>query len=143
MILLLLSILILLLCFIPKYKEGFYSDTNTVTASSSLTSLKKNIENTKKHLIGIKNNKDKFDTTEIISKLQPILKSNKDSLYTKGIVDEVQTIVNELSLLQEDFDSIKKYYNYIDDINKQYDVYIEKIDKIAELLTHIPNETAR
>ena len=138
-LLLIVSLLIILLCFTPK--EGFYSDNNTYTAISSLNQLKKKIETTKKNFIEIKNNTVNFNTSEIVSKLQPILKTNKDSLYTKGVVENVENIIGKLAELQKDFDFINNSFKDIDDINKKFmDVYIEKIEHITELLSHIPDD---
>jgi len=141
LVLLFLGILILFLCFLPKHIEGYYSDVNTSTANESLKKLIVAINETKESFNKIKENREKLTCSEVIAKLQPILKKNKDSLYSSGIIDKVGVIVDELSTLQRDFDQVNDALKMLNDTYIPImDIYIQKIENIKELVTHIPDE---
>jgi uncharacterized phage infection (PIP) family protein YhgE len=137
-LLLCISILILLLCFTPK--EGFYSDNNVVSAISTINQLKTKLENTKADIKKIKESSRKYLTTmDIKSNLEPILRTNKDPLFAKGVVQNVNSISEQLSTLQEDFDNAVEQISTIELLNKPIDNLLEKLNEIAKLLNHIPD----
>ena len=130
-----LSILIMILCFVPK--EGFYSDNNIYSAQSAIGELKTKIEGIKTMLNTIVD--QDFGTMEIIAKLRPILNASKDPLYTKGVITSVQTISDKLSRLQTEAESMKSMLKNAKSFNVVIDNYLKELEDVKDLLNKIPD----
>jgi hypothetical protein len=134
-LLLIVSLLIILLCFTPK--EGFYSDTDTYSALSSIQKLKTKTEKIKTSIESI--SKVDLGTSEIIANLRPILDTNKDTLFKNGVVTYVKDVSDKLSNLQKDSVHIERLLDSLKEYNTVLITYMDNLDSIKDLLNKIPD----
>jgi gas vesicle protein len=134
-LLLLLSVIILLLCFTPK--EGFYNDKDTYAAKSSIDKLKGKAEKLRNTINSI--SKADLGTSEIASNLRPILDTNKDALFKNGVVKYVKDVTEKLAKLQLDSEAIDRLLESLKDYNILITAHIENLDDIKSLLNKIPD----
>ena len=136
-LLLFLTAIILLLCFIPKSMEGFYSDKDIYSAITTIQKLKSKAEKLKSTIGTI--SKVELGVSEVISELRPVLDTKKDDLFKNGVVNYVKDVSDRLSAVQEDAVYLETLLDTLKEYNGVILAYIDKLDNIKVLLKEIPD----
>ena len=108
-------ILFVFLCF--GYKEGYYSDTNTSAASTSMNTLITKLNALQINLNDINNQDISLDAQ---SKLNPLLHPPSDIVYASGVVEHAHTISDSISNYQDNLIALKTSIDGIQNIQVNF-----------------------
>lgn len=151
---LILFIIIILLSFTNKEgynSKSYYSNSEISAAVSSITNLKKTLKEMSKSLDTVY--AYKLSANEIISKLNPILKTEDVSTYKSGVIYGIMQSINDFSDLQTNLDEINgmisliKNYELIyftgndkrETLTDSLETIISKLNLLEDKLTKLPN----
>jgi len=107
---LLLFVILLFIVLSFGFKEGYYSDTNTASASSSMNAIVGKLNTLQVNLNKIYSQDLTLDAQ---SKLSPLLNPPDDKLYTSGVVTQAHRFSDLLSDYQ---DNLVQFTNTLEKI---------------------------
>lgn len=108
---LLLFVIVLFVFLSFGFKEGYYSDTNTSAAATSMNSLITKLNTLQATLVKLTTQDLSLDAQ---SKLNPLLHPDTDSTYASGIVEHARNLSDRISDYQ---DNLTILHSSIDGIN--------------------------
>jgi hypothetical protein len=129
------------------FKEGYYSDTNTSAAATSMNTLTVKLNTLQSTLVNLTTHDLSLDAQ---AKLNPLLHPDTDSTYASGVVQHAQNLSNRISdyqnnliILQSSIDGINNIQVNFKDGNLNLSDAITKMvvdaKDITKQLNQIPD----